>query len=111
MSTWNGSNSTTARKASRTLAVLTISSAVSSVYTWAPPTAPASCIMLARKCYVVLRGRQPGLYGSWEECERETSGFKSSEHSVFSGPLALEQALAFWRLKLWRVACMAPTPP
>ena len=33
-------------------------------------------ILLARKCYVVLRGRQPGLYVTWEKCERETSGFK-----------------------------------
>ena len=70
-------------------------------------------ILLARKCYVVLRGRQPGFYGTWEECERETPGFKSSEHSMFSGVLALEQALALWRLKLWRwrVAVLAPPPP
>ena len=66
-----------------------------------PGTSDGPRILLARKCYVVLRGRQPGLYGTWEECERETSGFKSSENSMFSGVLALEQALALWRLKLW----------
>jgi hypothetical protein len=60
----------------------------------------------------VLRGRRPGLYGTWEECERETSGFKSSEHYSFSsGVLALEQALAHWRLKKWRVAITAPSTP
>ena len=68
-------------------------------------------ILLARKCYVMLRGRRPGLYGTWEECERETSGFKSSEYSTLSGVLALEKALAYWRLKLWRVASMAPSTP
>ncbi|RYR08615.1 hypothetical protein Ahy_B05g076389 [Arachis hypogaea] len=33
--------------------------------------------------YVVRRGRKPGIYTSWEECNRQVFGFKESEYKGF----------------------------
>jgi ribonuclease HI len=37
-----------------------------------------------RQYYAVVRGRTPGVYRSWEECEREVRGFKGNLYKGFS---------------------------
>ncbi len=35
-----------------------------------------------RKFYVVWRGREPGIYSSWDECRKQTRGFKGAEYKA-----------------------------
>ncbi|KAI0371336.1 ribonuclease H-like protein [Pilatotrama ljubarskyi] len=39
--------------------------------------------------YAVARGRVPGVYASWDECQAQTAGFAGNKHQKFS---SLEQA-------------------
>ncbi|XP_024531984.1 uncharacterized protein LOC112346706 [Selaginella moellendorffii] len=36
------------------------------------------------KVYAVRKGRQPGIYESWDQCKRQTDGFKGCEYKSFS---------------------------
>ncbi|KAJ1424200.1 Ribosomal protein L9/RNase H1, N-terminal [Sesbania bispinosa] len=45
------------------------------------------------KLYVVFVGRQPGVYGSWEECESQVLGYKGNKHQSFK---TLEEAQLAW---------------
>ncbi|KAJ1419745.1 Ribosomal protein L9/RNase H1, N-terminal [Sesbania bispinosa] len=45
------------------------------------------------KFYVVFVGRQPGVYGSWEECESQILGYKGNKHLSFR---SLEEAHVAW---------------
>ena len=42
--------------------------------------------------YAVLAGRQPGIYKTWAECQRQVIGFKGAK---FKGFVTLEEAEAF----------------
>ncbi|XP_015956807.1 uncharacterized protein LOC107481106 [Arachis duranensis] len=44
--------------------------------------------------YAVRRGRVPGIYRSWEECEHQVNGFRNNEHRGFHDLL---EALAWLR--------------
>ncbi|KAJ1442558.1 Ribosomal protein L9/RNase H1, N-terminal [Sesbania bispinosa] len=45
------------------------------------------------KFYVVFVGRQPGIYGSWEECESQVLGYSGNKHQSFK---SLEEAHVAW---------------
>ncbi|KAJ1431091.1 Ribosomal protein L9/RNase H1, N-terminal [Sesbania bispinosa] len=45
------------------------------------------------KFYVVFHGRQPGIYGSWEECEIQVLGYSGNKHKSFK---TLEEAQIAW---------------
>src|SRR4051812_31451 len=34
--------------------------------------------------YAVRRGRQPGIYSTWDECQRQISGFAGAEYRKFT---------------------------
>jgi ribonuclease HI len=36
-----------------------------------------------KKLYVVAKGKKPGIYESWAECEAQVKGFKSAKHKSF----------------------------
>lgn len=36
-----------------------------------------------QKFYVVWSGREPGVYGTWAECERQVKGFKGARYKSF----------------------------
>lgn len=40
--------------------------------------------MAKKKVYVVRRGRTPGLYATWGECQRQTTGFRGAEFKSFT---------------------------
>lgn len=47
---------------------------------------------MAGKFYAVRQGREPGIYNSWAECQRQTTGFKGATFKSFK---TLEEAQAF----------------
>ncbi|KAI9057956.1 ribonuclease H-like protein [Trametes sanguinea] len=54
--------------------------------------------------YAVARGRVPGIYSTWDECQAQTAGFAGNKHQKFS---SLEQA----RQYLAQNGVAAPVPP
>ncbi len=46
-----------------------------------------------QKFYVVWRGARPGIYRSWEECERQVKGFAGAAYKAFGTADEAEQAL------------------
>ncbi|KAK1303782.1 hypothetical protein QJS10_CPB11g01252 [Acorus calamus] len=44
--------------------------------------------------YAVARGRRPGLYSSWEDCEAQVKGFSGAIHA---GMRSIEEANEFFR--------------
>ncbi len=36
------------------------------------------------KFYVVWQGRKPGIYKSWEECEKQVKGYKNAKYKAFN---------------------------
>jgi ribonuclease HI len=42
------------------------------------------CRMPKKKVYAVRRGRTPGLYETWSECQRQTTGFRGAEFKSFT---------------------------
>jgi len=47
-----------------------------------------------QKFYAVRRGRTPGVYATWAECQRQTTGFKGAEFKSFPTRAAAEAWLA-----------------
>jgi ribonuclease HI len=47
----------------------------------------------AQKVYVVWKGRQPGVYDSWAECEKQIKGFQGAEYMGFPDRQRAEAAL------------------
>lgn len=45
-----------------------------------------------QKYYVVWYGREPGIYTSWEECVKQTSGFKGAKYKAYPSREEAEQA-------------------
>lgn len=39
---------------------------------------------MAKKVYAVRKGRQPGLYATWAECEQQVKGFPGAEFKSFA---------------------------
>jgi ribonuclease HI len=50
--------------------------------------------MAKTKFYTVWKGRKPGVYTTWAECETQVKGFKGAEFKSFASKDAAEQALA-----------------
>ncbi len=46
-----------------------------------------------KKFYAVRRGRTPGVYATWAECQRQTTGFKGAEFKSFPSREAAESWL------------------
>lgn len=44
------------------------------------------------KYYVVWRGYQPGIYGTWAECSAQTDGFSGAEYKAFDTRELAEEA-------------------
>ncbi|MBC7126096.1 ribonuclease H1 domain-containing protein [Tenuifilum osseticum] len=42
--------------------------------------------------YVVWEGLKPGIYGSWEECQRQIKGFPGAKYKGFPSMLAAQRA-------------------
>ncbi|OSC97068.1 hypothetical protein PYCCODRAFT_1472108 [Trametes coccinea BRFM310] len=55
--------------------------------------------------YAVARGRVPGIYSSWDECQAQTAGFAGNKHQKFS---PLEQARQY--LSQHGVSAAVPPP-
>lgn len=47
---------------------------------------------MAKKYYAVRVGRTPGIYETWAECQKQTTGFKGA---IFKSFLSKEEALGF----------------
>lgn len=47
-----------------------------------------------QKFYVVWKGRRTGIFESWEECNKQISGFKDAEYKSFKTKLLAEKAYA-----------------
>jgi ribonuclease HI len=48
--------------------------------------------MAKQKFYVVWKGIKPGIYGSWDECERNIKGYQGAKYKSFPSLHAAEQA-------------------
>lgn len=48
--------------------------------------------MAKQKFYVVWKGRTPGIYKSWAECEAQVKGFAGAEYKSFESGAAAEAA-------------------
>jgi ribonuclease HI len=48
--------------------------------------------MAKQKYYVVWKGRKPGIYSSWAECEAQVKGFAGAEYKSFENRAAAEAA-------------------
>ena len=57
--------------------------------------------------YAVQRGRVPGVYRSWQECEQQVNGYRNSEHRGFRN---LAEAVA-WLRSAAASPARQPTPP
>jgi ribonuclease HI len=44
------------------------------------------------KYYVVFKGRTPGIYQNWSECQEQVNLFKGAEHKSFDSKQAAEEA-------------------
>ena len=57
--------------------------------------------MAKNKFYVVWQGRNPGIYSSWEACEKEISGFNGAKYKSFPNRLTAETAFKEGPDKYW----------
>ena len=48
--------------------------------------------MAKKKYYVVWKGREPGIFTSWAECEAQVKGFTGAEYKAFDSPDEAEAA-------------------
>lgn len=48
--------------------------------------------MAKQKYYVVWSGRKPGIYLSWDECNRQVTGFKGARYKSFPSEVEAKQA-------------------
>ena len=47
---------------------------------------------MGKKYYVVWKGREPGVYDTWEACKQQVDGFTSPLYKSFSSQAAAEEA-------------------
>lgn len=57
--------------------------------------------MAKQKYYVVWEGRNPGVYTSWAECQKQTSGFKQAKFKSYISRKEAEQAYKEGWTKHW----------
>lgn len=46
-----------------------------------------------KKYYVVWKGQQPGVYESWDQCQKQVAGFPGAQYKSFASRAAAEKAL------------------
>lgn len=46
------------------------------------------------KVYVVFKGRRPGVYNTWMECDAQVCGYRGNVHKSFANKKEGEKALA-----------------
>lgn len=49
------------------------------------------------KTYVVFKGRSPGIYSSWPECEAQVQGFSGANHKSYATKKEAEAAWETWQ--------------
>ena len=42
------------------------------------------------RCYVVFRGRVPGVYDHWDECSKQVTGFRGNSYKYYNTRAAAE---------------------
>lgn len=47
--------------------------------------------MAKKQYYVVLKGRTPGIYQTWDDCKEQVNGFKGSKFKGFATIQEAEQ--------------------
>lgn len=57
--------------------------------------------MAKSKYYVVWEGHQPGVYSSWPECQKQTSGYKDAKYKSYESRTEAEQAYRDGWKKHW----------
>ena len=57
--------------------------------------------MAKNKFYVVWQGRNPGVYSSWEACEKEVAGYNGAKFKGFPDRLSAETAFKEGPEKYW----------
>ncbi|MCC6761901.1 MAG: ribonuclease H family protein [Chitinophagaceae bacterium] len=55
------------------------------------------------KFYVVWKGKEPGIYGSWEACEQQIKGFSGAKYKGFKTRELAEKALAEGPTAYWGI--------
>ncbi len=50
--------------------------------------------MAKQKFYVVWKGRKPGIYSSWDECQQQIKGFQDAQYKSFKTKQAAEIAFS-----------------
>ena len=63
---------------------------------------------MAYKYYAVHRGRKPGIYRTWKECEKQIKGFSNP---VFKGFDDFDKAIEFWKTGRVVGELAEPEPP
>jgi len=53
-----------------------------------------------QKFYVVWRGIKPGIYGSWEDCKKQVTGFDGAHYKSFTSK---EEASAAFKKSYWEI--------
>ena len=59
------------------------------------------------KFYTVWKGRQPGIYKSWDECQQQIKGFEGAQFKSFESSAEAEQAL---KKNYWDYISTSNTP-
>lgn len=66
-----------------------------------PGSSAASDTERSKVYYVVRRGRKPGIYRTYVECEKQVSGFSHQEYKKFSSREAAEEYMQEKENKAW----------
>jgi ATP-dependent DNA helicase PIF1 len=53
-----------------------------------------------KAAYVVFRGRNPGIYRTWPECDAQVTGFVGNKHQGYESRIEAERAWEEWRTKV-----------
>ncbi len=62
--------------------------------------------------WIAFRGRKPGVYYSWEECEEQIKGFPKAKHHGFETVRGANLAWEEWQRKIaTKFAAPAKPPP
>ncbi|MBQ2025063.1 MAG: ribonuclease H family protein [Paludibacteraceae bacterium] len=68
--------------------------------------------MAKNKFYTVWKGKTPGVYNSWKECEEQVKGFEGAQYKAFATQQEAQQALNqnYWQcIKSQSVKTAKPT--
>lgn len=46
---------------------------------------------MVKKVYAVLKGRRPGIYHTWAQCQEQIHGFSGAQYKSFPTPAQAEE--------------------